>query len=133
MEKFDRHAQLASIADISKFVAGPMFAIGASALIAFFTGAAATMSVAVPITLLAVAGAALATGVVASYKASRMWSDGQFNNYEISAKSTAHHIVQELQTAQTSAVTHHHARSDGKTWQEFVSNTSSGVEQSRGA
>ena len=121
--KFKQHARLNSIAETSRFIAGPMFAIGASTLIAALVGTTA-MAAAMPvaITLLSVAGAALATAVVSSYKASRIWTDGQFNNYEISAKSTAHHMVQEMKASGLEVVHHEESRrGDGKSWQEYIS------------
>ncbi len=123
-EKFARHARLSSIAEASRFIAGPMLAIGISTLITAIagTGTALVIPMAVPIALLAVGATALATSVASSYKASRIWTDGQFNNYEISAKSTAHHMVQEMKASGLEVVHHEESRSgDGKNWQEYVS------------
>ncbi len=122
--KFKRHAQLSSIAEAARFVAGPMFAIGASTLITALAGAGTALAIpmAIPVALLAIATVALGTSIASTYRASRIWTDGQFNNVEIGAKSMAHHMVQEMQANGLEVVHHEEARrSDGKNWQEYIS------------
>lgn len=109
MGKFKSHALLGSIADSCKFIAGPMFAIGISTLIV------GTVATSVSVALLAVAALSLAIGVGSSYAASNIWVDGQFDNYEITAKSTAHHLVQEIKSNNL-CLTENKSRTDGKSW-----------------
>ncbi len=111
MQKFKRHSFLSSIADSCKFVVGPLIAVGMST---FIIGSVAST---VSVSLLVAAGVFLLGGVTASYAAARIWNDGQFNNYEISAQSTAHHIVQEIQANNICMTT---ARADGKSWTQAV-------------
>ncbi len=120
-EKFKKHAQLESISESAKAVTGPLFAIGISTLIAVL-GTATIIPIAVPIAMLAAGAASLTTAVITNYKAREIWADGQFNNYEISAKSTAHHMVQEMKASGLEVVHHEESRrSDGKNWQEYIS------------
>lgn len=114
-EKFKRHATLSSIGDAAKFIAGPMFAIGISTLITVMAGVSA-IPLAVPLALLGFAAAALTVGVGSSYAATRIWTDGQFNNCEISAKSTAHHMIEELKNMGAEQA----VPTDNR-WQEYVS------------
>lgn len=113
MQKFRRHSFLSSIADSCKFVVGPLIAVGMSTLII------GSVAPAVSISLLAAAATFLITGVATSYAAARIWHDGQFNNYEISAKSTAHHMVQEIK-ANNMCFVKEAGRADGKSWCETV-------------
>lgn len=115
MQKFKRHSLLVSIGDSCKFVAGPMFGIGIGAAIS-----GGTVVAALPLVLLGAALGFLLVGISNTYAASRIWNDGQFNNYEISAQSTAHHIVQEIKENNMCFVKEAPVRADGKNWQQVI-------------
>ena len=107
---------LSSISDAAKFVAGPLFAIGASSLILSTTG---------PLTgllLLAVAATTLAVGIATGYEAGRIFQGSNIDTLELNAQSTAHHLVKELEGRDKPAalLIDQPKRPDGKTWQEAV-------------
>jgi hypothetical protein len=114
LKRLRRNSLLSSIGDTCKFIAGPMFGIGIGAAISIGTVAAT-----LPLALLGAAMAFLVIGVTSSYSASRIWQAGQFDNYEITAQSTARHIVQEIKK-ENSCIAEQPARTDGKSWTEVV-------------
>ena len=123
---------LTSISDSCKFVAGPLFSIGAGVLITALSATAGTAAAALmPLGVGLMAGAlgVLAVAVSTGYYASRIWQSGQFDNFELNAQSTARHLVQELKTSRTTMVNEHgqNARSDGKKWVQVVSRDPQGL------
>jgi hypothetical protein len=123
MKKFRWHSMLGSIAETFKFLAVIFTAVGTSAAIRPFAemlGSSGLIAAfgAIPVSgvlFLGMAAVATAVAIAATYKATNIWTDGQFNNYEISAKSTAHHMVQEIE-AHNLCLTENKGRADGKSW-----------------
>ena len=138
-------AVLASVSRVCSFIGAPLFAgSGAMAIGAAVTavssgtgtagfltalgtaagGAAAGAAAAIPVLGVLAAGIAfLGIAVAADYVSSRIWQGSNFDNLELNARSTAHHLVQEIKAnniciqpekAQESA------RSDGKSWAASV-------------
>lgn len=126
LNKLKGNSLLNSIADTFKFMAGVLTTVAMAVIIPEFAKAAGASGFMAGVATVSSMGAALliaaaATTLIAvasSYKASRIWHDGQFNNYEISAKSTAHHIVQELK-ANNTCLTEGQSRADGKSWTQY--------------
>lgn len=126
MDKLKWNALLTSVSDSCKFVAGPLFSIGAGVLITALTATAGTAAAALmPLGVGLMAGAVsiLAVAVGTGYAASRIWQSGQFDNFELNAESTARHLVQELKSSRTTLVSEHamNQRADGKKWVQVVS------------
>ena len=117
MEKLKWNALLGSIAETSKFVAGPLFGVGIGAAMA-----ATTLGWTLPLTLLTVAATFLVVGVAAGYASTRIWQSGQFDNFEINAESTARHLIKELKSSHIMTHEEHgqNARADGKKWVQVV-------------
>ncbi len=120
MDKMKLNALLGSIAESSKFMAGPLVGIGLG-------GVMASAAFAVPV--LIAAAVFLTVGVVAGYASARIWQSGQFDNFELNAQSTARHLVQELKTSRMMISNEHgqNARSDGKKWVQVVSRDPQGL------
>lgn len=134
MNKLKWNSMLLSISDTCKFVAGPMFSIGAGSLITALTVASAS-AVALPlgIGLMAVAGAMLATAVACGYASSRIWHSGQFDNLEENARSTARHLVEELRQNNMCVIEHEqNKRADGKTWVQAVTRSGQPLQPQQG-
>ena len=131
---------LNSVSKVAAFVGGPLlagslpFAIksifeimaGASAITASapgflsavgaFFGASASLPI---IGTMAIAALAIGIAVATDYAASRIWQSKQFDNYEFSAESTAHHLVREIQANNMCITTENKGRADGKTWVQY--------------
>lgn len=129
MGKLKWNAMLNSISQVSAFIGGPLlagslpFAIK-SVFETVATGAtlgAAITGLSLPIIgTMAVAAMFIVTSVASSYIASRIWQSKTFDNYEISAQSTARHIVQEIEAHNKCvAEKQEPTRADGKTWQQY--------------
>jgi hypothetical protein len=84
-------------------------------------GAAIAAGFTVPVIGTLIVGAALAAvSIGADYLASRIWQSKTFDNFELNAQSTAHHMVQELKAngvviEQPQAP----ARQEGKSWVQY--------------
>jgi hypothetical protein len=136
MEKFKKHSMLNSIAETTKFLAGVLITVGmAIALPEFVAAVGAGFAGGIGISALGIgliAAAAVATGIAifASYKATNIWTDGQFNNYEISAKSTAHHLVQEIES-HNMCLTEKSGRTDGKSWCQVAAEKKAAMQQAQ--
>ena len=133
MARLKRNALLNSVAESCKFIAGPLFAMGATFAIMAWSkiaiGAAATTGAAVaaaPVAtvatvLLGAAAVMLLTGVTCGYMASRIWQGNAIDTAEMNAKSTARHLAKELQTNVNMAQDPDAPRrADGKSWQEYA-------------
>ena len=121
---------LNGISTIGALIGGPLFAAGimgaANALFvegaAVGTGFAAAIGGMPVVAMLGVGALFVGVAVASTYAASRIWQSKQFDNFEINAESTAHHLVKELK-ANDMCLTDEHAtpaRADGKTWQQTV-------------
>ena len=144
MNRLRQNSLLNSVSTIGALIGGPLFAAGimgvASALFGkvAVTAAATTAATTTATTAAASAGMFAAIGglpvvamlvvgalfvgisVASAYKASRIWQSKQFDNFEVGAKSTAHHLVQELKANNMCLVNEHeheaNRRADGKSW-----------------
>lgn len=136
---------LGSVSQVATFIGGPLMAAGLTAAAMAFMGTVAqTGSLAAAIsgiTLASIGGLTtvgiLATGALfvtaavgSNYLASRIWQSRMFDNYEISAVSTAKHMVEEIKSNNMCFVKEEPARTDGKSWAQFVRSQESG-EQSQ--
>jgi hypothetical protein len=158
MARLRKNSMLNSVSTIGALIGGPLFAAGimgvASTLfgkavvatagtgaVAVAEGAAATGGAAVATGIAAIGGwpviAMLAVGalfvgisVMATYKASRIWQSKQFDAYEVSAQSTAHHLVQELK-GNNMCLVEEHKRADGKSWGDYLKERAAAAEQSQ--
>lgn len=132
MKKMKWSSVLSSISRVATFIGGPLLAgglgVGLTSVITSMSAAggglalgAAIGAMAAPVVGTLVAGAAfVALAVGADYAASRMWQAGQFDNLEVNAKSTAHHLVQEMKSNNLCLEHEQNCRSDGKKWANVV-------------
>lgn len=128
MRKLRKNSLLTSVSTIGALIGGPLFAAGimgvATAL--FSAGAATATGLAVigglpVLAMLGVGALFVGISVGAAYKASRIWQSKQFDNFEVGAQSTAHHLVQELKANNMCLVEEHKtARADGKSWEQYM-------------
>ena len=117
MAKMKQGTLYSSISTVAMFVAGPLMAIGAS--LALATGGTSMMA---GLALLGFAATALAVGVTTSYLSSRVWQGSNFDTFEMNARSTAKHLVEQLKENNLCLTSEHeqNCRADGKQWAQVV-------------
>ena len=139
MKNMRSNSMWSSVADAMMMTGGPLFATGLIGLAKAFTdpkvigdavGFAAKASAAIAgaegaIMLIAV-GAVIATAAVAAkYIASRKWQSSDIDRNDYNAQMTARHMVKEMESRNlciTNRPEHDApARSDGKSWEHYVS------------
>ncbi len=122
---------LSSISTVLTIVGGPLVAAGAvGAANAYFTGAsvagfAGAIGGLPVLALLGVGAAFVGAAAISTYMASRIYQSKNFDNLEVTAKSTAKHIAEEMQKVQQPLavnveVGHDNQRADGKKWTQVI-------------
>ena len=124
---------LNSVSKAAALIAGPLIASALVAGLPATLGAMTNFSLAgigsalaagfsMPIAMTLAVGAVFAVAAIgADYAASRIWQSKQFDNYEITAQSTAKHLVEEIKS-HNMCMTEHEvtSRADGKSWSQYV-------------
>jgi membrane protein implicated in regulation of membrane protease activity len=118
---------LSSISTVGAVVGGPLMAAGVIGLASYFFGGATAAATGIasmgmfPIVATLVVGALfVGMSVASAYAASRIWQSKQFDNFEINAQSTAHHLVQELKANDMCIEQEKSTRADGKSWSQYA-------------
>ena len=127
---------LNSVSTIGALIGGPLLAAGVMGMAqALFGAAGATGAAATAVgtfaaiggfpvvALLGVGALFVGVSVASSFVASRIWQSKNFDTYEVTAKSTAKHMVEELKGNHLCVAVNEAElpkRADGKTWRQYA-------------
>lgn len=133
MNRLKWNALFHSVSDSAKFIASPLFAMGATILIVGSVGGVA-VPIWVGVSILGAAAASLVVGVTTGFFADRIWQEHSVNVSEMNAKSTAKCLVNELK-ANNLCLTQEEkpCRNDGKSWQQFTAERDAQLQAARSA
>ncbi|MFW0776916.1 MAG: hypothetical protein ACN2B6_04265 [Rickettsiales bacterium] len=124
---------LSSISTVAALVGGPLVAAGVMSVANAVLGTAEVATAGalagiggVPaVAMLGVGALFVGASVASHYMASRIYQSKNFDNLEVTAKSTAKHIAEEMQKVQQPLavnveVGHDNQRADGKKWTQVI-------------